>query len=153
MGESVQRLADNGASCIVIGCITAHCFLDRLPYQNLIVNAIEETAKYISAGEVTVLCTEGTRDVGIWDKALVNCTVTYPNDAQMLQLREFIEIVKKGDITEDKRKQFAEYIGLFSTDVVLLGCTELPVLLGNRLCEKKIIDPIYCTIRKIKEMF
>lgn len=152
MGESIRHLVDSGASCILIGCITAHCFLEELPYQNLIINAIEETSKYVPTGTVTILCTEGTMDVGIWDKALKDCDVIYPNSTQMVQLREFIEIVKQGKITEEKRRQFAEYVNSFPGDTLLLGCTELPVLLGNQISEKNIIDPIWCAIEKVKKI-
>ena len=150
MSESINHLVDNGATKILLGCITAHYFLEKLPHRDLIIDAIKETSKYISSGDVAVLCTEGTMEVGIWTRALKQCQVIYPNVEQMTKLREFIEIVKQGKITLQNQKEFIEFIHEFSPERVILGCTELPVLLGNKQTKKNIIDPMQYAINCLK---
>lgn len=150
MRESVEWLVRRGATKIIIGCITAHHFLQELPHTERIVNAVEETVRYIPNGDVVILCTEGTIQVGIWDNVLDNCKVIYPNNDQMIELRGFIETVKKGEITANRKREFEQFIDSFSCNTVVLGCTELPVLWNGMSSKKQIIDPIQCVIDAIK---
>ena len=146
MKESVEWLVRRGATKIIIGCITAHHFLPELPHKDRIINAVEETVRYIPKGDVVILCTEGTIEVGIWDKALAGCNVIYPDDNQMVKLRGFIETVKKGEITAERRQEFKQFVDSFSYDTIVLGCTELPILWNGISSKKQIIDPIQCVI-------
>lgn len=152
MTESINQLVRCGEEQIILGCVTAHCFFDRLPHQDIIVSMITETAKAVPEGTITVLCTEGTKAIGIWEKALTRNKIIYPNDEQMSELREFIEIVKQGKITSEKQMKFQKYVNSFWGENILLGCTELPILYGDLIGEKHIIDPIGCTIEKLKIM-
>ena len=47
MTESINQLVRCGAEQIILGCVTAHCFFDRLPHQDIIVSMITETAKAV----------------------------------------------------------------------------------------------------------
>lgn len=149
MSESINQMVEGGATKILLGCITAHYFLPRLPHKELIINAAQITANQVEAGEIAVLCTEGSVEAGIWTEVLKHCTIMYPDDDQMRQLREFIEIVKQDKITPEWQIKFVEYVNSFACDRVVLGCTELPVLLGNCLTEKKIIDPMQYAIDEL----
>lgn len=149
MSESVNRLVESGATKILLGCITAHHFLEKLPHQEVIINAAELTAKCIEPGEIAVLCTEGSMEAGVWTKVLSHCLIVYPSEEQLKRLREFIEVVKQDKITIEWQMQFVEYINSFSCKRVVLGCTELPVLLGDCKTEKEIIDPMQCAIESI----
>lgn len=146
MSDSIQQLVQSGATQIILGCITAHYFLEYLPHKEYIINVLEETSKYIAAGDILVLCTEGSKQVDIWNQVLKQCNIIYPNEMQMIQLREFIEIVKQGKITVQSQQDFVEFLHSFSCDRILLGCTELPVLLGNCNTQKKVIDPLQYAI-------
>lgn len=153
MTESINQLVKCGAEQIILGCVTAHCFFDKLPHQDMIVSMIHETAKAVPKGTLTVLCTEGTKDVGIWGKVLPDNEIIYPDDKQMHQLREFIEVVKQGKISTEEQRKFREYVNDFSCENILLGCTELPILYGELNGEKKIIDPVENVIEKIKQNY
>ena len=149
MSESVNQLVNSGATKILLGCITAHHFLSKLPHQDIIINAAELTAKQVASGEIAVLCTEGSIEAGVWTKVLNHCSIIYPNEEQLKKLREFIEVVKQDKITVEWQAQFVEYINSFGCKRVVLGCTELPVLLGDGQVEKEIIDPMQCAIECI----
>lgn len=153
MSDGINHLVESGANRIILGCITAHCFLDCLPHRDIIVNAIDETVDAIDGNSLTVFCSEGTKDVGVWDKALPDKKIVYPNQGQMVQLREFIEVVKQGKISDGTRKAFIEFVNTFPNEEVLLGCTELPILLENQMSSKRIIDPIQCVIDKLQREF
>ena len=158
MSESVESLVRSGADRILIGCMTAHNFRSRLPHQKKILDALAETrswmlSRYELGTKVFCLCTEGAVQSEIWTKALLDYVVQYPNDTQMRQLREFIEMVKQNKLTEKGCGDFVHYINSLSCQYVLLGCTELPVLLGNLLPDKEIIDPITCAIYTLRKEF
>ena len=149
MSESINQLVESGATKILLGCITAHYFLPRLPHQELIINAAEITARQVAPGKIAVLCTEGSVEAGIWTNVLKQCSITYPNDEQMKELRQYIEVVKQDKMTSEWQMKFVEYINSFACDRVVLGCTELPVLLGECVTEKEIIDPMQYAIEEL----
>lgn len=156
MSDSVRHLSEAGAEKILLGCMTAHYFRKQLPCQEKIIDALTETRRtmehYIPLHtEIFCLCTEGSIQTGIWTKALPNYKVKYPDASQMLRLRDFIEVVKQNHITEQARQTFVKDINTLSEQYVLLGCTELPVLLGTEQTGKDIIDPIACAINFLKE--
>lgn len=158
MSESIESLVQAGADRILIGCMTAHYFRDRLPHQEKILDALAETgrwmlSRYEPGTEVFCLCTEGSVQAGVWTKALPDYAVRYPDNEQMRQLREFIEVVKQNRLTEESGRAFVRYINTLPCRHVLLGCTELPVLLGSLIPEREIIDPVTCAIHTLREEF
>ena len=109
--------------------------------------------RYEPGTEVFCLCTEGSVQAEIWTKALPDYTIQYPDNEQLQQLREFIEVVKQNRLTEESRRGFVGYINSLPCRHVLLGCTELPVLLGNLTAEREMIDPVTCAIHILREEF
>ena len=156
MSESVEWLVKAGAERVIVGCMTAHYFLNRLPHQDKMINALELTAEYIGQtipeGErILVLCTEGSVKTGIWEHAMRLCVggyyeVRYSNEEM---LREFIEVVKQGKVTKDEKRQFWAYVNTFEETNVLLGCTELPLLMNGAEIEKKVIDPLDVVVNSL----
>lgn len=58
--------------------------------------------------------------------ANVDEDLSYHSD--QVRLREFIEAVKQDKITDDVKDDFSEYIDSIDCSPVILGCTELPLL-------------------------
>ena len=106
--------------------------------------------------ETYLMASEGTIESGIFDRyfseAGVKCLA--PTVNEYAELRCFIEAVKQNNITEDIKSRFVNYIENAETEVVILGCTELPIIYkeckGMFSDKKVIIDPIECAIKKIK---
>ena len=164
MSDSVKMLIKNGASYIVFDCNTSHVFIDdvyeRVPEaKGKIVNIIEETAKQvelIGAKDVYLLATEGTIETKIFSKYFESrkINIVYPEEADFEVMRRFIESVKQNKITKDIIREFGDYITSVPTEVVILGCTELPILYSKCSSlvkgKKKYIDPLDCAILEIK---
>lgn len=151
MSESINSLSQSGADIIVMGCMTAHYFIKYLPQQEKILNVtalLKEKVK--REKEILVLCSEGSKDSGVWDEAIPNVERIYPDETQMRELRCFIEIAKTGRVTQEAKKAFAEFVNDQPADAVLLGCTELPLLAEIGLINKMIYDPIECAIEFLK---
>lgn len=152
MQRSVRALADSGAEIIFMGCMTAHNFLEQMPCQEKIVDLRKLIKKEIVPEEkLLVLCTEGSIDAGVWDKALPDVNKVYPNEKQMQQLRGYIEVVKTGKLSKSDKEEFARFVDEMFCESVLLGCTELPIIADEQLIRKRVIDPISCLIEYLKE--
>lgn len=155
MSESVELLASAGADRILLGCMTAHYFLPRLPRQDKLINALSETRRWTASRyepdtEIFCLCTEGSMRAGIWTEALPEYRLRYPDEPRTRRLRDFIEMVKQNRVTADIRREFVQYINDLPVQRVLLGCTELAVLLDGAETARETIDPIDCVLRRLK---
>lgn len=156
MSDSVEHLAAAGADRILLGCMTAHYFRHRLPHQDKVMDVLAETRReiaghYSPGAEIACLCTEGSVQTGIWGKALSGYTVRYPDTEGMVRLREFIEAVKQNRVTGETRRAFSQFVKAQPGQCVLLGCTELPLLVENDGLERELVDPIACVIQYLKK--
>ena len=152
MCQSVNNLSDCGADIIMLSCMTAHHFISYLPHQEKIINITELFRDAIKhEKKMLVLCTEGSIDAKIWDNALPDIELIYPNKDEMKEVRQFIEIVKTGKIQEHDKNIFAEFVNGLPCETVLLGCTELPILAKKVLINKRIYDPLESAIKYLKD--
>lgn len=156
MSDSVRHLVATGAELILLGCMTAHYFRPNLPHQDKIIDALAETHQRMTercrpGAEISCLCTEGSVQTGIWEKALPEYVVRYPDEAGMKQLRGFIEAVKQNQVTPQIKYDFLHFMDNQPGCCILLGCTELPLLLDGIRPEKEWIDPIECAIEYLKK--
>jgi len=142
-----KRLEEGDADIIAIPCNTAHAFVDRIqPYLGIpIVNMLTETARYLretwpNQREIGVLATTGTIASGVYAKALEMhglCQVA-PEETVQARVMEAIygkQGVKAGFTTGQCQEDIAEAVeGLIcqGVEIIVLGCTELPLLLPRR---------------------
>jgi aspartate racemase len=157
-----KKLETGGADLIAIPCNTAHAFVERIqPYLGVpIVNMLTTTVRHLreafpSVRSVGVLATSGTIASGVYEKALESQGLrqVVPEPALQARVMEAIygkEGVKAGFMTGRCQQDIAAALdGLISAgvEVVILGCTELPLLLreahviGTNGARVSIIDP------------
>ncbi|MDR5746535.1 amino acid racemase [Caballeronia sp. LZ029] len=157
-----KKLETGGADLIAIPCNTAHAFVERIqPYLGIpIVNMLTTTVRHLreafpSVRSVGVLATSGTIASGVYEKALESQGLRQivPEPALQARVMEAIygnEGVKAGFTTGRCQDDIAAAIdGLIAAgvEVVILGCTELPLLLreahviGTNGARVSIIDP------------
>jgi aspartate racemase len=141
--STAKKLERGGADIIAIPCNTAHAYVDRLQ-RHLdipIVNMLTETAEHIKQLDpcprvVGVLATSGTIASQLYQDALrfVGLEVITPDTDDQLKVMDAIygtAGVKAGHTMGTCADQIAEVIGSLasrSADVVVLGCTELPLI-------------------------
>ncbi|WP_414440878.1 aspartate/glutamate racemase family protein [Burkholderia sp. 22PA0106] len=139
-----KRLEQGGANLVAIPCNTAHAFVERIqPRLSIpIVNMLSVTAQYLrerfpSLREVGVLATSGTLTSGVYGDALAAQGLAQIAPPPELQARVMAAIygergVKAG-LTEgacrDDIDAALDGLVRMGARVVLLGCTELPLLL------------------------
>ena len=139
-----KKLEAGGADIIAIPCNTAHAFVERIqPYLAVpIVNMLTVTVRYLretfpALRAVGVLATSGTVASGVYQNALESQGLrqVVPGPALQARVMEAIygkEGVKAGFTTGQCQKDISDAIdGLVAegVEVIILGCTELPLLL------------------------
>lgn len=157
-----KRLEEGGADIIAIPCNTAHAFVERIqPYLRVpIVNMLTETVRYVhehypAQRKIGVLATSGTMASGVYEKALEAQGLQQIAPEPALQSRVMQAIygkqgVKAGFTAGACHDDIAAAVeGLIDegVEVIVLGCTELPLLLphaefvGSGGARVTLIDP------------
>lgn len=75
--------------------------------------------------------------------ANVDEDLSYHSD--QVRLREFIEAVKQDEITDDVKDDFSDYIDSIDCSPVVLGCTELLLLVSEPKTDG-LLDPMQVAI-------
>ena len=75
--------------------------------------------------------------------ANVDEDLSYHSD--QVRLREFIEAVKQDKIADDVKHDFSDYIDSIDYNPVILGCTELSLLVSNPKTDG-LLDPMQAAI-------
>lgn len=164
MADSMQQLKNAGCTRIILACNTSHLFLpkiyERVPgLKKNVIHIISTCVEKIVSDEIKeiyLLGSEGTIDSRIYQDALesrgVKCLCPQPSEYSML--RDCIEAVKQNKYTERVKHTFLELVDRY--DACILGCTELPILYEKYRDEikcKKIYDPLYLGVLKLKEEY
>lgn len=157
----VQLLLDAQATHIVIPCNTAHAFLPRL--QQAInfhcVDMIEATRQKIEElklAKIGLLATTGTIQTGLYEKYLQRTAqLIYPNQEMQLEVMDIIygkNGVKAGNLSEENQHRLIKCINELSNQgaqAVILGCTELPLLITQKKTRITLIEPMQVVAEKI----
>ncbi|MGZ5418294.1 MAG: cysteate racemase [Nocardioides sp.] len=153
MVDGARALAAMGAVIIAIPCNTAHAFLPQVQGQVDVpfVHMVQETAAHIacahpSARVAGLLSTTGTQRARLYHDALGNRDIevlTPGPDAQRRVMRA-IELVKAGAGRPRAASVLGRVAGELIADgaqVLIAGCTEIPLLLSNSMLPVPLVDP------------
>lgn len=152
MQESALTLEQAGADFIIMPCNTAHFWLSELRQAVTIpiIDMIGETAAAIThhsplPGSVGLLATSGTIEVGLYQNALqnrhVNCLL--PEQEDQAAVMDAIYKVKAADYS-GRESLIGVCNRLFQRGAqgIVLGCTELPLLLKPADLSYPLFDPL-----------
>ena len=150
MLQSAKLLESQGADVLVIACNTAHYFLDEFKdkVHVPIINMIDEAVKHcveLGYSEVGLLCTIGTRNTGIYQKACdkFNIKLVVPDDEEIKALQDMIYSgVKANNFNYDTSnvKQVISTMRNRGAQAFILGCTETPIAVQMYHIEGNFID-------------
>jgi len=158
---AARRLEKAGADFIVIPCNTAHFYLPRirrsvrLPVVDLIAEAVRcAQAKRPAVRRVGLLATSGTVTAGVYRRACLEAgleLVTPPAARQKLVV-EAIYLVKSGRGTGRAAAILARAARFLATEqgaeVVIAGCTEIPLVLKQAHCPVPLVDSLDVLARR-----
>ncbi|MCI9845537.1 aspartate/glutamate racemase family protein [Flavobacterium pectinovorum] len=165
-----KRLEAEGADAIAIPCNTAHAFVESIQ-EHLkipIINMLKITAEFIldkfgSKAKVGLLATSGTIQSHVYHEIFkeFNFKVVVPDEMHQQFVMESIygdHGVKAGfqkGVCKDNIMKAADYLIDNNVDIVILGCTELPLMFKNETeiirGNKRIplVDPTLILAKKI----
>lgn len=161
--ETAQNLEKIGAEVGCIPCITAHYFIDKVAESVSfpILNALEETCNTIGrrfegASKIGVLATTGTIKTGLFDRYMEGYEIVYLDEnMQENNVMEAIygsEGIKSG-VTEGKPVELLMEAGNklieLGAEVIVAGCTELSIVLGENSYEVPLIDPMVVLAERV----
>lgn len=150
---TARTLERAGAQVLVIPCNTAHWYYEGIQEAVgvPVLNMIRETAghimrKYPVVKRIGLMATTGTLQTGLYDRALgdVGLTVIRPEpDEQNALMRSIYQGVKAGRLAEAEALASGVARGLADrgAQVLVLGCTELPIALRHASLPVPAIDP------------
>jgi aspartate racemase len=157
MLAGIEGLERAKADFVIIPCNTAHAFVNELkPYIKIpILSMIEETVQYVIANHpdcknIGLLATTGTVESGVYaeycEKAGLNLLTPSRTTQENLVMRAIYgpSGIKAGNQSELPAQMLNEAAaGLIKAGagVVILGCTEIPLVIGESDLPVPAIDP------------
>lgn len=150
--QSAIKLELMGADVLIMACNTAHYFYDAInKYVGIdFINMIDETAKEIkkalpSCRKIGLLATKGTYTTGIYDRVFApyKIEVIKPDLEDQQYVADLILAIKKGQTTFDLTNIYhvLDKLKKENIEMLVLGCTELPVAFEKFNIKEKYIDP------------
>lgn len=143
VSQSLQTLADAGATVLGIACNTVHHFLPSMTipsgavFVNIVETALSEVTHRWENSRIGLLQSPGAARVCFWSEALSTCPqvdVVTATPEQQLAVNEAIDRVKAGrPVAADLVRDVAKQIQQMEVDAVLVGCTELSMAFENKL--------------------
>jgi len=161
--ESIKRLNKTRVDFIVIPCNTVHIFIDELRKESSapILSIIDETIKTIKEKnykKVGILATAKTIDSKVYENPMRenNIQVILPTDNEQEEVARIIVKILKNNISEKEKgllKEIIEKLILRGSETIVLGCTDLQLLIKQEDFDIEIIDTfevlIDCTFKKM----
>ena len=149
--RSGVRLQSMGADVLVMPCNTAHYFYDRItPFFDIpLLNMLNETAKEIHKRKISkigLLATDGTIQSGVYHKVFADMGIDLVIPPSIKQA-SVMEVIYKGVKALNKNFNINDFCvtidELFEqgAEVLVLGCTELPVAFEMFHIDRPAIDP------------
>ncbi len=162
MVESAKRLEQAGADYIVITCMTAHYFLSDIQKKINVpmISAFDTLNQYLLTLEpkinnVGILATSGSRAAKVFDNNLKDFNLIYPNESEQSELVMTAiygeEGIKAGYIEKASEllTTAAERLIIDGAEVIIGGCTEIPLALNDDLITVPFIDPMEVLAKKL----
>ena len=157
MLATAERLEASGADFIIVPCNTAHVFLEAVQEHIGIpvLSMIEETAKYIALNfpnvkKTGLLATSGTVESGVYKDPLSRKGIELVLPSSESQEKCVMQAVYgekgikagfKNGLPRTLLLSAAEELITQGAEIIILGCTEIPLALRNGDASVPFIDP------------
>ena len=164
LSEKVNRLAGSGAEVIALTAVTMHMVLEEIEHDTKISlvsipRAVCDEAAKKGYKKVGLLGTIFTMEQEFMKKDLlqagIEVVVPETADRQLVAKRIFEEL-EFGIVKESTLQEFNEIIKKMQKEhgieAIVLGCTELPLLLNDENCVLPCMDSVTIHIEKLAEL-
>jgi len=157
MIATAQNLINAGADVIIIGANTAHYFYDDVaagvdkPFLHIIEEAVKETVRLVpGVKKIGVMATTAAMKAHVYEKSCDKYGIevmTVPADIQDKMQASIFDHdfgFKYNGRTEkciQTAVEVANYLISNGAQALIMGCTEIPLILGDTKFEVPLIDP------------
>ena len=161
--DLINNLKASGAEVISLTAVTMHIVFDEIRKKTGcdligIPEAVSEYALSKGYKKVGLLGTVFTMEKDYMKKPFLDSGigVYVPNEEEKALIgKRILEELEKGIVKESTLKEFQDIIGRMRKDhgieAVILGCTELPLLLNRDNCPVDVLDSVEIHINKLIE--
>lgn len=153
MIATAENLKRAGADFIIIGANTAHYFFDDvaagvdIPFLHIINEAVKETIKQVKGiKKVGVLATTAAMKTRLYQNCFAKFgieVVEVPEEIQS-KVHDSIYNFKYNGITDENVQMMldgVEYLSHNGAEALIMGCTEIPVILKRKSFDLPLMDP------------
>jgi aspartate racemase len=153
MADTARNIERAGADFIIIGANTAHYFYDyvknavKIPVLHIIDEAVLETIRVVNkVKKVGVLATDGAMKTRMYQDSFKKFdieVVEVPNEIQELVHNSIFSFKYHGVTNENLEMMLkaANFMIKNGAEALIMGCTEIPLILRNQKFSVKLIDP------------
>lgn len=153
MVETARNLQRAGADFIIIGANTAHYFYDDVsaqvdvPFLHIIDEAVKELLRIApDVKKVGVLATDAAVKIKLYNKscAKFGIEVVDAEDSMQHRMHNAIFDFKYNGLTEGNASEAAacaEHLIENGAQALIMGCTEIPLILKDKAFSVPLIDP------------
>ena len=163
MIKTAKSLETLKVDCIIVTCITAHYFVPEVQkhIKTPICDALEILKEHLhQITRIGVLSTSGTKATKIFDQKLNNSTIFYPDGKDQLLVMDAIYgkhgIKRTGNNKHAYHKIYHAGLNLnkqYDVEVLIAGCTELPLLDIKEITGIKVIDPMRVLVEWVTQKY
>lgn len=155
LGKELKLLDNMGPDLILICNNTLHKGYDILvenqdiALEAQVIHIVVESAKKaaeLGSKKVLLLGTKFTMEDGFFKDRLkfFKFDVEVPNEQDRAEIQEIQSAISAGKMEEGFKTRFSEILSRYNqNDAVILGCTELPLVIDSKMTDMKIINPIH----------
>ncbi|MCK8060020.1 MULTISPECIES: aspartate/glutamate racemase family protein [unclassified Fusibacter] len=161
--ETGKTLEKAGVDIACIPCITSHYFFDEVQagLDFRIIHAIKALNRYVKSEypqvkKIGVLSTTGTVKTAIYDKDLNGLEIIYPDDStqaeNVMQAIYGEEGIKRGNHGMKPLgllRIAANKMIACGAELIIAGCTEVPIVLKQEHIDVPLIDPMDVVISEL----
>lgn len=151
MVRSGIRLQSMGADVLIMPCNTAHYFYDRItPFFDIpLLNMLKETVKEIKTRRIRkigLLATDGTIQSRVYHTALADAGIDLVTPSPIKQ-KNVMDVIYNGIKASNRNINLNEFYRTIDevfekgAEILVLGCTELPVAFELFHIDRPAIDP------------
>jgi len=159
LADMAAGLERQGCDFLAMPCNTAHKFLPAIrdavdiPVLDMIAATVEETkSQQTTPGPVGVLASTAARRIGLYDKALESQGFQIIHPRSQERLMAIIHDIKAVGRSEHAEGELTAIIDELTEDgakAIVVGCTELSVLMGAIRCDPPLVDALQCLTHAI----
>lgn len=146
-----RGLQDAGADFLAMPCVTAHHFFDaftegiRIPFIHMIRETAGVYRKLYAGKKAGLLSTSGTQRAEIFQSAFPDHAILLPDESVQTEcVMPAIYGVKGGDFqkAEERILKAADHLLERGADILIAGCTEVPLILRPDNTPAPVLDPV-----------